>query len=210
MIPLDSFVGQSADGKMVPIIPGGNSIPPRFLIGKNMWRGPLNIDFMSWTDRWEETFERFTWEVWEVCFWLQIGAVWFLLNFGVWVQWCWLICIYISVPIQETFQAISQVCSLLRALGEPWIGQCLAGRPNPIMPFRTPLFSLALSSSVFFVFTSYCPRPSVLLQLSQGPCEWVPEDWPCDPMRAFFPPGLCRPFLSPRNPSSYPYFWVVG
>ncbi|XP_068597946.1 probable E3 ubiquitin-protein ligase HERC1 [Brachionichthys hirsutus] len=27
MIPLDSFVGQSADGKMVPIIPGGNSIP---------------------------------------------------------------------------------------------------------------------------------------------------------------------------------------
>ncbi|KAL1007751.1 hypothetical protein UPYG_G00091160 [Umbra pygmaea] len=27
MIPLDSFVGQSADGRMVPIIPGGNSIP---------------------------------------------------------------------------------------------------------------------------------------------------------------------------------------
>uniref|UniRef100_A0A3Q2L5Y8 HECT-type E3 ubiquitin transferase n=1 Tax=Equus caballus TaxID=9796 RepID=A0A3Q2L5Y8_HORSE len=30
MIPLDSFVGQSADGKMVPIIPGGNSIPLTF------------------------------------------------------------------------------------------------------------------------------------------------------------------------------------
>lgn len=30
MIPLDSFVGQSADGKMVPIIPGGNSIPLSF------------------------------------------------------------------------------------------------------------------------------------------------------------------------------------
>ncbi|XP_062242430.1 probable E3 ubiquitin-protein ligase HERC1 isoform X5 [Platichthys flesus] len=30
MIPLDSFVGQSADGKMVPIIPGGTSIPLSF------------------------------------------------------------------------------------------------------------------------------------------------------------------------------------
>ncbi|XP_043933675.1 probable E3 ubiquitin-protein ligase HERC1 isoform X2 [Protopterus annectens] len=30
MIPLDSFVGQSADGKMVPIIPGGSSIPLTF------------------------------------------------------------------------------------------------------------------------------------------------------------------------------------
>uniref|UniRef100_A0A8C6YER0 HECT-type E3 ubiquitin transferase n=1 Tax=Naja naja TaxID=35670 RepID=A0A8C6YER0_NAJNA len=30
MIPLDSFIGQSADGKMVPIIPGGNSIPLTF------------------------------------------------------------------------------------------------------------------------------------------------------------------------------------
>ncbi|XP_030044055.1 putative E3 ubiquitin-protein ligase HERC1 [Microcaecilia unicolor] len=30
MIPIDSFVGQSADGKMVPIIPGGNSIPLTF------------------------------------------------------------------------------------------------------------------------------------------------------------------------------------
>ncbi|XP_014872809.1 probable E3 ubiquitin-protein ligase HERC1 isoform X1 [Poecilia latipinna] len=30
MIPLDSFVGQSADGKMVPIIPGGGSIPLSF------------------------------------------------------------------------------------------------------------------------------------------------------------------------------------
>eukprot|EP00063_Salmo_salar_P067123 XP_014041958.1 PREDICTED: probable E3 ubiquitin-protein ligase HERC1 [Salmo salar] len=30
MIPLDSFVGQSANGKMVPIIPGGNSIPLTF------------------------------------------------------------------------------------------------------------------------------------------------------------------------------------
>ncbi|KAK7912664.1 hypothetical protein WMY93_012875 [Mugilogobius chulae] len=30
MITLDSFVGQSADGKMVPIIPGGNSIPLTF------------------------------------------------------------------------------------------------------------------------------------------------------------------------------------
>ncbi|XP_028298817.1 probable E3 ubiquitin-protein ligase HERC1 isoform X3 [Gouania willdenowi] len=30
MIPLDSFVGQSADGKMVPIVPGGNSIPLTF------------------------------------------------------------------------------------------------------------------------------------------------------------------------------------
>ncbi|XP_015230673.1 PREDICTED: probable E3 ubiquitin-protein ligase HERC1 [Cyprinodon variegatus] len=30
MIPLDSFVGQSADGKMVPIIPGGTSIPLTF------------------------------------------------------------------------------------------------------------------------------------------------------------------------------------
>ncbi|CAG5849679.1 unnamed protein product [Menidia menidia] len=30
MIPLDAFVGQSADGKMVPIIPGGNSIPLTF------------------------------------------------------------------------------------------------------------------------------------------------------------------------------------
>ncbi|XP_078541321.1 putative E3 ubiquitin-protein ligase HERC1 isoform X2 [Lissotriton helveticus] len=30
MIPLDSFVGQSADAKMVPIIPGGNSIPLTF------------------------------------------------------------------------------------------------------------------------------------------------------------------------------------
>ncbi|KAL4641964.1 putative E3 ubiquitin-protein ligase HERC1 isoform X1 [Arapaima gigas] len=30
MIPLDSFMGQSADGKMVPIIPGGNSIPLTF------------------------------------------------------------------------------------------------------------------------------------------------------------------------------------
>ncbi|XP_029961368.1 LOW QUALITY PROTEIN: probable E3 ubiquitin-protein ligase HERC1 [Salarias fasciatus] len=30
MIPLDSFVGQSADGKMVPIIPGGGSIPLTF------------------------------------------------------------------------------------------------------------------------------------------------------------------------------------
>ncbi|KAM5242070.1 putative E3 ubiquitin-protein ligase HERC1 isoform 18-T27 [Hipposideros larvatus] len=30
MIPLDSFVGQSSDGKMVPIIPGGNSIPLTF------------------------------------------------------------------------------------------------------------------------------------------------------------------------------------
>ncbi|XP_055971788.1 probable E3 ubiquitin-protein ligase HERC1 [Sorex fumeus] len=30
MIPLDSFVGQSADGKMVPIIAGGNSIPLTF------------------------------------------------------------------------------------------------------------------------------------------------------------------------------------
>ncbi|XP_016128716.1 probable E3 ubiquitin-protein ligase HERC1 [Sinocyclocheilus grahami] len=30
MIPLDTFVGQSADGKMVPIIPGGNSIPLTF------------------------------------------------------------------------------------------------------------------------------------------------------------------------------------
>uniref|UniRef100_A0A4W3J8I3 HECT-type E3 ubiquitin transferase n=1 Tax=Callorhinchus milii TaxID=7868 RepID=A0A4W3J8I3_CALMI len=30
MIPLDSFVGQSVDGKLVPIIPGGNSIPLTF------------------------------------------------------------------------------------------------------------------------------------------------------------------------------------
>ncbi|KAM6980533.1 putative E3 ubiquitin-protein ligase HERC1 [Aplochiton taeniatus] len=30
MIPLESFVGQSADGKMVPIIPGGNSVPLTF------------------------------------------------------------------------------------------------------------------------------------------------------------------------------------
>ncbi|TRY89480.1 hypothetical protein DNTS_016060 [Danionella cerebrum] len=30
MIPLDSFIGQSADGKMVPIIPGGSSIPLTF------------------------------------------------------------------------------------------------------------------------------------------------------------------------------------
>nr|XP_033775643.1 probable E3 ubiquitin-protein ligase HERC1 isoform X2 [Geotrypetes seraphini] len=30
MIPIDSFVGQSADGKMVPIIPGGSSIPLTF------------------------------------------------------------------------------------------------------------------------------------------------------------------------------------
>ncbi|XP_069780317.1 probable E3 ubiquitin-protein ligase HERC1 isoform X3 [Narcine bancroftii] len=30
MIPLDSFVGQSADGRIVPIIPGGSSIPLTF------------------------------------------------------------------------------------------------------------------------------------------------------------------------------------
>ncbi|XP_032830981.2 putative E3 ubiquitin-protein ligase HERC1 isoform X4 [Petromyzon marinus] len=30
MIPLDSFVGRSADGKVVPIVPGGNSIPVTF------------------------------------------------------------------------------------------------------------------------------------------------------------------------------------
>ncbi|XP_051890412.1 LOW QUALITY PROTEIN: probable E3 ubiquitin-protein ligase HERC1 [Pristis pectinata] len=30
MIPLDSFVGQSADGRVVPIIPGGSSIPLTF------------------------------------------------------------------------------------------------------------------------------------------------------------------------------------
>lgn len=30
MIPLDSFVAQSADGRVVPIIPGGSSIPLTF------------------------------------------------------------------------------------------------------------------------------------------------------------------------------------
>uniref|UniRef100_A0A8C4QS03 HECT-type E3 ubiquitin transferase n=1 Tax=Eptatretus burgeri TaxID=7764 RepID=A0A8C4QS03_EPTBU len=34
MIPLDSFMGQSADGSIVPIIPGGNIIPLTFSIRK--------------------------------------------------------------------------------------------------------------------------------------------------------------------------------
>lgn len=150
-----------------------------------MWRGPLNIDFMKWTDRWEETF-------WEVH---MRGLRGLLLTpnrsclvfteFWCMSSRCWLICIYISVPIQRLFRPYLRVCSLLRALGEPWIGQCLAGRPNPHQAFRTCLLTRTLPQSSSSSHLT-APRPSVLLQLSQGPCEWVPEDRPCDPMRASF------------------------
>lgn len=116
MIPLDSFVGQSADGKMVPIILVEIVSHSRFLIGKNMWRGPLNIDFGNGPTGERKHFEgvhmrglRF--------FWLQIGAVWFLLNFGVWVQRL-LVNLYLYFsPIQRLSGHISGSA----LYSEPWV-----------------------------------------------------------------------------------------
>lgn len=139
MIPLDSFVGQSTDGKMVPIIPGGNSIPLTFSNRKEYVERAIEYRLHEMDRQVRGSHERFE----SFAFWCMSS-------------WCWLICIYISVPIQRLFRPYLRVCSLLKALGEPWIGQCLAWRPSPRPGLQNPP-SYSHSSSVFFVFMSYCP-----------------------------------------------------
>lgn len=148
MIPLDSFVGQRWYGKMVPIIPGGNSIPLTFSNRKEYVERAIEYRLHREMDRQVRgnILERFTWEVWEVCFWLQIGACLVFTEFWCMSSRCWLICIYISVLFRDFSGHISG-SALLRALGEPWIGQCLAGRPNPHHAFRTCLLTRTLPQS---------------------------------------------------------------
>lgn len=109
MIPLDSFVGQSADGKMVPIIPGGNSIPLTFSNRKEYVERAIEY-------RLHEMDRQVSWNV-GTCMWMftvvfkqeLTGYCW------VWVYElpCQLICICLSAPVQRLFRPYLWVSCLL-------------------------------------------------------------------------------------------------
>ena len=183
MIPLDSFVGQSADGKMVPIIPGGNSIPLTFSNRKEYVERAIEYRLHE-MDRQvrgnilrgsHERFERFAFDSKQELsgfYWILVYEFTGLIN----------LYLYFS-PYSETFQAISQdlpfTQGLRWALNWPLFG--LEAKPSA-RPSE-PAFSLSPVLSLICLHVLLSPNPvSCSSSVSQGPCEWIPEDWPCNPI----------------------------
>ena len=189
MIPLDSFVGQSADGKMVPIIPGGNSIPLTFSNRKEYVERAIEYRLHE-MDRQvrgnilrgsHERFERFAFDSKQELsgfYWILVYEFMVLVN----------LYLYFS-PYSETFQAISQGLLSTQSLGWALDWPVFGWEAKPPSGLQN-LPSHSHSSSVFFVFTSSCPPaqcPAPAQSGSMWMSPWRPALWSHE---GLFPPGL--------------------
>lgn len=161
MIPLDSFVGQSADGKMVPIIPGGNSIPLTFSNRKEYVERAIEY-------RLHEMDRQVRWNILGgACEYLPLSpnSSWIsITEFWHMNLLCWFICIYILAPIQRLFRPYLWVSYLLTQglfwgsseFITGWIEAKLWHRPS------YPAFLLLLMS---YCSPTQCPQSSLVIRV---------------------------------------------
>lgn len=152
MIPLDSFVGQSADGKMVPIIPGGNSIPLTFSNRKEYVERAIEY-------RLHEMDRQVRWNIWGGAYeclplspnknWLFTAEFWHM-------NWLFIhLYLYFS-PYSETFQVISL------GLLPPYPKALLRSAPNWSLVGLSPGCHPGLQTLLSHSSSSpTAPRPSV-------------------------------------------------
>ena len=164
MIPLDSFVGQSADGKMVPIIPGGNSIPLTFSNRKEYVERAIEYRLHE-MDR-QVRLNTSGVHV-NVCLSLQTRIDQLLPNFCILIY-----CVdsFLSI-FQLLFRDYSgHISWLLSPYSRPYVGQHSSGIEAKLSPSPSdPALSLLL--------ISYCSLPHGPHSsfVSQGSCEGTPE-----------------------------------
>lgn len=160
MIPLDSFVGQSADGKMVPIIPGGNSIPLTFSNRKEYVERAIEY-------RLHEMDRQVRWNIWG-------DALFAFVSKQELSGFYWILAHEFAVLIETIFQSLFRdfsgpALSLLKGseLVAGWIEARLSPSPSE------PTFSLLLFLSPVCLHVLLPPNPLSPLQLRWSGYIWM-------------------------------------